>query len=190
MQAMLRSAPPQVGQVSMSMPKTRLRRCAQVNAMEGMYAGFAGAKTGQCCPALRRRFLLLFLEGFGLVTLPPLPRCHRGAVSTVGGKYAMEAGQIDPRLGHQGGQPGDEIQRLEDNVCRAVAVRRLQLVPDSAVRRERQSLLRNGRPADAATQPLKLLALIRPRHNAGVQGEPGHLADPGIERLLTPRQRL
>ena len=30
MQAMIRSAPPQAGQVSMSMPKTRFSRCAQV----------------------------------------------------------------------------------------------------------------------------------------------------------------
>jgi hypothetical protein len=28
------------------MLKTRFSRCAQVIAMEGMYAGFAGAKTG------------------------------------------------------------------------------------------------------------------------------------------------
>ena len=32
MQAMIRSAPPQAGQVSMSMPKTRFSRCAQVIA--------------------------------------------------------------------------------------------------------------------------------------------------------------
>jgi len=31
-QAMIRSAPPQAGQVSMSMPKTRFSRCAQVIA--------------------------------------------------------------------------------------------------------------------------------------------------------------
>jgi len=32
MQAMIRTAPPQAAQVSMSMPNTRLRRCAQVIA--------------------------------------------------------------------------------------------------------------------------------------------------------------
>jgi hypothetical protein len=63
MQAMNLTAPPQAGQVSMSMPNTRLRRCAQVIAMDGMYAGFAGAKTGHGSPALRRRFLL-FLIGY------------------------------------------------------------------------------------------------------------------------------
>ena len=38
--------PPQCSQTSMSMLKTRLSRCIQVIAMDGMYAGFAGAKTG------------------------------------------------------------------------------------------------------------------------------------------------
>ncbi len=109
-QAMIRSAPPQAGQVSMSMPKTRFSRCAQVNAMEGMYAGFAGAKTGHRGPAFRRRFLLSLLKDFGLGALPPFRRCHRGAVSTVGGKYAMQARQIDPGLGHQGGESGDDVQ--------------------------------------------------------------------------------
>ena len=33
-------------QFTLSMLKTRFSRCAQVIAMEGMYAGFAGAKTG------------------------------------------------------------------------------------------------------------------------------------------------
>ena len=83
MQAMIRSAPPQAGQVSMSMPKTRFSRCAHVIAMDGMYAGFAGAKTGHCCSAFRWRFLLSLLEGFGFGSLPPLPWCHRGATSTV-----------------------------------------------------------------------------------------------------------
>ena len=120
-QAMIRSAPPQAGQVSMSMPKTRFSRCAQVIAMDGMYAGFAGAKTGHRGPAFHRRFLLSLLEGFGLGALPPFRRCHRGAVSTVGGKYA--ARQIAPGLGHQGGESGDEVQRLEDDMGGAIAVR-------------------------------------------------------------------
>ena len=76
---------------------------------------------------------------------------------------------MNPRFRYQGRQPGNEIQWLEDNVRGAVSVRRLQLVPDVAVRRERQSLLRNRRPADVATQPFELLTLIRPRRHAGMQ---------------------
>jgi len=46
MQAMTFMAPLQALQISMSILKTRLGHCALVNAMDGMYAGFAGAKTG------------------------------------------------------------------------------------------------------------------------------------------------
>jgi hypothetical protein len=54
--------------------------------MDGMYAGFAGAKTGHRDPAFRRRFLLSLLKDFGLGALPPFRLCHRGAVSTVAPK--------------------------------------------------------------------------------------------------------
>ncbi len=55
MQAMILTRPPQVLQVSMSMLNIRFRRCAQVIAMDGMYAGFAGAKTGHRGPAFGGR---------------------------------------------------------------------------------------------------------------------------------------
>ena len=61
MQAMIRSAPPQAGQVSMSMPKTRFSRCAHVIAMDGMYAGF--------CRSKNRSLLLGVPPAFSLV--PP-----------------------------------------------------------------------------------------------------------------------
>ena len=48
MQAMTLAAPPLLLQTSMSMLNTRFNCCAQVIAMDGMYAGFAGAKTGYC----------------------------------------------------------------------------------------------------------------------------------------------
>jgi hypothetical protein len=44
-----------------------------------------------------------------------------------------------------------------------------QLVADVSVRRERQALLGNCRPTDVAAQPFELLALIRPRRDAGLQ---------------------
>jgi len=46
-------------QFTSSIANTRFNRCAQVIAMDGMYAGFAGAKTGHGCPAL----------GWGLVLI-------------------------------------------------------------------------------------------------------------------------
>ena len=85
---------------------------------------------------------------------------HQRSVLAVGREHAVEARQVDPGLWDQRGQPGDEVQRLEDHMGRAVpkalatlagqafAVRRLQLVADVAVRGERQALLRDCRTAD------------------------------------------
>jgi hypothetical protein len=47
-----------------------------------------------------------------------------------------KARQVDARLWHQGGEPGDEVERLEDDMGVAVTVRRLDLVAEVAVRRE------------------------------------------------------
>ena len=52
------------------------------------------------------------------------------------GKHTVKAGEVDAWLGHQSGQPGNEIQRLKDDVRGAVAVRCLELVPDIAIRRQ------------------------------------------------------
>ncbi len=107
-----------------------------------------------------------------------------------GGKSSVEAGEVDRRFRHQGRQVGDEIQWLEDDVRRAVSVRRLQQVTDVAVRRERQALLGNCRPTDVSAEPFELLALIRSRRNASVQGKSSNLADSVIEGLATGWQRL
>jgi len=40
----------------------------------------------------------------------------------------MEAHQVDPRFWHQGRKLDDEVERLEDNMRGAIAVRRLELV--------------------------------------------------------------
>jgi len=59
----------------------------------------------------------------------------------------VEACQIDSGLWHQSRQPGNEIQRLEDHMRGAIPVRRLELVANVAIRRERQSLLGYRRAA-------------------------------------------
>jgi len=50
MQAMTLTGPPHFPHVSMSISKTHFKRCSHVIAMDGMYAGFAGAKTGHGRP--------------------------------------------------------------------------------------------------------------------------------------------
>jgi hypothetical protein len=83
--------------------KTRFRRCAQVIAMDGMYAGFAGAKTGHRRMTLNWRFLILDITCFELVAFSPLYLCHLRSVFAIRGEYTMESCQIDSGLWHQGG---------------------------------------------------------------------------------------
>ena len=55
MHAMIRTVPPQAGQVSTSMPKTRFRRCAQVMAARrSAGVGSSGSSIVQCRPPLPR----------------------------------------------------------------------------------------------------------------------------------------
>jgi len=125
MQAMIRSAPPQAKQVSMSM---RLKK--------------------NLSPFLVPFFCLPLLGGSGFGAPPPLRRCHRCSLLAVRGKYPMEVRQIDPGFWHQGGEPGDEIERLEDDMRGAVTVRRLELGRSCASLRPRHlyiHLRRSGR---------------------------------------------
>jgi len=103
MQAMTLAAPPQTRHVSTSILKTRFSRCAQVIAMDGMYAGFAGAKTGHGHMTLNWRLLLLAIHCFGLVAFSPFCRCHPRPVLAVRSEYTVETCQIDSGLRHQGG---------------------------------------------------------------------------------------
>ena len=81
--------------------------------MKGMYAGFAGAKTGHR-GATFGRCRLLRIRCRGSLTAPaPLGRCHLGAVFSVRCKDPVEAGEVDPQFGHQSRQSGDEIERLD-----------------------------------------------------------------------------
>ena len=99
---MILTAPPQARQVSMSMPNTRFRRCAHVIAMDGMYAGLAGAKTGHRGATFARRGCLRIPRRATLASPAPFRRCYSRPVPAVGGEYAVEACQVDSGLGHLG----------------------------------------------------------------------------------------
>ena len=108
----------------------------QVIAMDGMYAGFAGAKTGHRRMTLNRGLLVLDIRCFGPATLAPLCRCHQRTEFAVRGEYTMKTCQIDSRLGPQCGQFGNEIYRLEDDVGGAIPMRRFQLVSNLTLVRQ------------------------------------------------------
>ncbi len=56
------------------------------------------------------------IRRFGLTAFAALCRRHLHAMLAVGGEYPVEAGKVNSWLGHQGGQSGDEVQRLEDHM--------------------------------------------------------------------------
>ena len=61
------------------------------------------------------------------------------AQPAVGCNDAVLAGQVRARLRHQGREPGDEVEGLEDHVRRAVAIGRLQSIADVPAVGQRES---------------------------------------------------
>jgi hypothetical protein len=78
----------------------------------------------------------------------------------------------------------------EDDVCGAIAVRRLELVTQLAIAQQRQPLFRHRWPCDVTAQSFQVLAFMRLRRDTCVQRESSHLAHGGIDRLIAVRQRL
>jgi hypothetical protein len=87
---------------------------------------------GHGAVALFRCFVFVFLSGAAFATFA---RRHIYPVVTVGREYAAQPRQVDSRFWHQRCQPGDEIQRLEDDVRSAIAVGRFELITDISGRR-------------------------------------------------------
>jgi hypothetical protein len=81
---------------------TRFSRWAQVIAMDGMYAGFAGAKTGHRRMTLNGRLFALAICVFGLATLAPLRRCHQCTVLAVRGDKITGSDFEQPKAGPKG----------------------------------------------------------------------------------------
>jgi len=97
----------------MSIWNTRFSRWAQVIAMDGMYAGFAGAKTGHGGMAFGRCFIFRVGAVFVLdATLASPCWCDHCPLFAVRCKDTMKPCQVDPGLRHQSGQPRNEVQWL------------------------------------------------------------------------------
>ncbi len=87
------------------------------------------------------------MAAFALPLAPPGPG-DQCAVRTVGCEHTVVAGEVHPRPGQQRGQPRQKIQRLEHNVCGAVAVGAFE------------SFVVNVQAGDAAAQAFEFLALM------------------------------
>jgi len=76
----------------------------------------------------------------GVVALTPPCWRHQLPELAVRCKHTVEARQIDARLRHQGGQPGNETERLKDHIGSTIPVQCLKLVAKDAMGSERQPL--------------------------------------------------
>ena len=99
-QALMRTDPWHFLQVSMSILKDRSNRWAQVIARDGMYAGFAGAKTGHRRVALGEAAVIPFLISL-LAPLASARWCDQGPVLAIESEHAVKSGQIHSGFGHQ-----------------------------------------------------------------------------------------
>ncbi len=92
------------------MLNTRFSRCAHVIARDGMYAGFAGAKTGHRHVTFSRDSIFCLIVYPTLIALATLRRRDQDTVLTVRmvrhpDKHTVETCQVSSGLGHQGGKP-------------------------------------------------------------------------------------
>jgi hypothetical protein len=74
-----------------------------------------------------------------------------------------------PRLGNQGREPRDEVERLEHDRTRAVLPVAAQAVDHAAVLGERQALARERRAQEVAREALAPLVVVGLQRALGVE---------------------
>ena len=99
---------------------------------------------------------------------------------TIWSEHAVKTGQVDSWFGHQGRQPGNEIQRFEDHMSSPIAEWGFQLIAHLTGGRQGETLFSNGRPGDVATQPLQLFALMGVGSHPGIQAEAVEFGNAGF----------
>jgi len=93
----------------------------------------------------------------------------------VGGEDTVVAEHVKPRRRHEGAEPRDEVERVEQDGVGAVIPRGLEAEADAAIGVELEALLVERRPRDVAAGPLEALAVAAVRHDLGVDIHPADL---------------
>ena len=156
MQAMTRSVPPHLGQVSVSMANTRFRRCIGVMGARGL-SGFSWRGLRFSTTDSRR------LQ-FGANTPWNRVRFNRGC-GTKAVRRAMTnrqdcrfgRPQVACRVAHM--HVRHQLEWVEDDVGGAVAKRLLEPIDDLSLIVGREPLAGDGGPCDVATELFELVAL-------------------------------
>ena len=103
---------------------TRLRRCAHWRGPGAAKHRDVRERPRHGYVTLGWRLLLRCNRCAAVVAFTALRRRHEHPMPAVGGEHTVEARQVDPGLWDQGGQTGNEVQGLEDDMRGAVTVGR------------------------------------------------------------------
>lgn len=82
-----------------------------------------------CGPAFSGRSVFGRIRRASLVALAAFGRRHLRTMRTIGGENAVKSSQVDPGLGYQGDEPGDEVQWLGERPMDGQVGEDGQLVP-------------------------------------------------------------
>ena len=102
------------------------------SAVQSLHPATGGGANGRCRRRIVGRGRLRWL-GYDAMSL-----------ARVGGEHAVIAKQVDSRAGNEGGESGNEVQRLEQHMGGAIGERAFELVDDEAVAVDAQVLERDG----------------------------------------------
>jgi hypothetical protein len=84
----------------------------------------------------------------------------------------MVRGEVDSGVGNDGGQPGDEVQLIEEQGVGAVSPGGLELHPDASVRSLREPVVGDGGPGHVADEALSPHSVVRLDGDARMEVEP------------------
>ena len=120
--------------------------------------------------ALSGRFLIS--SRFALCAFAALCWSDHAAPTVIRCEDAVAPCWIDSGPGNQGGQSGEEVHGLKDDLSCAIAVRCLQRVDDFALSAQGEAFDGNRWPAYIPAQALAFIQLMGFATDAGMQGEP------------------
>jgi len=104
------------------------------------------------------------------------------------GEHPMEARGVQSWARDQGGETGNEVERFENHVGRAVAERLLERIDDPPSLVGREALIGDGRAGDVTTEFFELVTLVGLAAGGRVQGEARLFGEQGCSDGLRPRR--
>ena len=111
------------------------------------------------------------------------PGHDEAAMARIRGEQAVETNEVTARAWDQRGQAGDEVERFEQHMGRAIAKGMLQPIDHQAVPVAAQALQGNGGARHVPAQPLQLSAIASLAGDGRIERETVTSGSEGLRRL-------